>query len=171
MISTRRLAVLVVGAVVIAGAAGAASGPVGSRSNPVPLRKEVRLAEGWVVSVRRTDFDAWPEVRASNSFNDPPRAGRLFVMATVRATYRGKDESSQAGSLTFKAVGRSNVAYATFRDACGVIPVALDDTDDVFRGGTVAGNVCWSVRKSDVGTLLMYVDQLFTRDVFFRLRQ
>ena len=98
-------------------------------------------------------------VIAESQFNDPPKAGRQFLIARVRASYRGpKGSDTFDGGFRLRAVGRSNVSYTSFEDSCGVTPDedALDK--EVFRGGTVEGNVCWSVKRSDVGSLVAYDD-------------
>jgi len=47
-------------------------------------------------------------------------------------------------------------------------------TSDVFPGGTVSGNLCWSVQSEDVASLVMYIEPLASFDeserVFFALR-
>ena len=56
--------------------------------------------------------------------------------------------------------------------SCGVIPDAIDDTGETFPGGSIEGNVCWSVRTEDVGSLVMIAEESFTMDeerVFFSL--
>jgi hypothetical protein len=125
-----------------------------------------RLPDGWVVKVATVDRNAWPEVRAENQFNDPPKAGHTFVMARLVATYRGSKARDLIFESDFEAVGKSNVAYQTFDDSCGVVPNELP-SKRVFQGGTVAGNVCWSVKRTDVATLLMYWEDFITERAFF----
>ena len=60
--------------------------------------------------------------------------------------------------LTFKAVGPSAVVMTTFDPSCGVIPDGLDTLAEVFEGGVVEGNVCWSARPSDVDDLTMLIE-------------
>jgi hypothetical protein len=146
--------------------------PMGSRANPYPLGGPVRLRapllQGWVIKVAKSWPSAWPLIRAVNQFNDPPRAGMTFFMVRLVATYEGSgSDSFFDGALN--AVGRSNVSYSTFDPGCGALPNTLT-TNDVFKGGTISGNICWSVKKSDVSSLEMYFDAFLSRKVFFALR-
>jgi hypothetical protein len=145
----------------------------GTRSNPWRAGTAVKLSDGWTVRVLSATPNANRAVMAENQFNDPPAAGRQFFMVRIRATYRGAKESdTYDGGFRLRAVGRANVGYTSFEDSCGVIPGedALDA--DVFRGGSVVGTVCWSVRRSDAASLVMYDDGGFlsSNRVFFRVR-
>ncbi|MCY4085962.1 MAG: hypothetical protein OXG37_03525 [Actinomycetia bacterium] len=106
---------------------------------------------------------------AENQFNDPPEAGRQFFIANITATYTGPGSDS-FWDARLEAVGPSAVAYTSFRDSCGVIP---DDFDlsTVFTGGTVTGNICWSVRATDAASLVMFDDDAFDEQnrVWFKL--
>ena len=148
-----------------------AAGPRGSRDNPIPLGQSARLPDGWVVKVTSPNPNAWRLIQAENQFNDPPKAGRTFFMVRLVGTYRGSKARDILFESDFEAVGRSSVAYQTFDDSCGVIPNELP-SKKVFQGGTVAGNACWSVKKSDVGSLLMYWEDFITeKAIFWRLRR
>ena len=163
-----RIALLAAGAVLLVTASAAASGAPGSRGHPYPRGTAVQLDNHWVVRVVRSVPYAWPLVRSENEFNTPPRRGTTFFMTRLVATYRGRGRDSfDDGS--FKAVGRSNVSATTFDPGCGVIPNEMT-TRDVFRGGTIRGNICWQVRKTDVPSLKMYYDSWFGSPKFFALR-
>ena len=66
----------------------------------------------------------------------------------------------------FDAIGRSNVTYTTFGHSCGVIPNELP-SKSVSRGGSIGGNICWSVRKTGVPSLHMHWEPLFNDRVIF----
>ncbi len=51
-----------------------------------------------------------------------------------------------------------------FEDTCGVIPDEFDAFNEVFSGGTITGNVCWSVRSTDVQSLVLILDEGFGFD-------
>jgi hypothetical protein len=103
---------------------------------------------------------------AANQFNNPPAAGHQFFIATVRATYTGAASERFGGSYTLRAVGASAVAYSTFTDSCGVIPDPIPDSE-LFTGGAIQGNVCWSIASPDAASLLMFHDTLFADDKLF----
>lgn len=41
---------------------------------------------------------------------------------------------------------------------CGVIPTPFDDFKEVFTGGTLTGNICFTVTSATIKSLVMYVD-------------
>ncbi|MFN0154169.1 MAG: hypothetical protein ACKVUT_07295 [Gaiella sp.] len=124
-----------------------------------------------MVKVAAVDPAAWPKIRAENQFNEPPEAGRTFFMVRLVATYRGSKARDQLSDADFEAVGRSNVAYQSFEDSCGVLPNEFP-TKNVFQGGTISGNTCWAVKKSDVSSLQMYWEEIFgDKAIFWKLRR
>ena len=117
--------------------------------------------------------DATQQVLDANEFNDPPAPGDQFFMVSITATYTGSG-SADAGDVIdeLDAVGASNVSYTQgLENNCGVLP----DPDfllaysgvNVFTGGSVTGNICWSVQSSDAASLEMYNNQ--TPPVWFAL--
>jgi hypothetical protein len=140
----------------------------GSRSKPLALG-ESYTRDGWRVSLVSSIPDATALVLAENQFNDPPEAGRQFYITRVRATRTAAATDRFDAGFRLRAVGASNVGYTTFQDNCGVIPGAFPDSTDVFSGGTVEGNICVSVRSSDVASLLFYDDGLASEpDLFLK---
>lgn len=141
------------------------SAPLGlSRQSPAPIGTAIRLG-GWQLVVNSVMQDATAAVIAENRFNDPPEPGRQFFIANLTATYVGDDESSSLfAEISLSAVGPSNVQYQDFQDSCGVIPNEIDTFKDVFQGGSITGNICWSVRTTDALALLMYGEESFSLD-------
>ena len=137
-------------------------GPVGSRGNPYPIGETVTVGD-WELSVTGVVEDATDVVMAENQFNDPPAEGRQFTMVGIEATYTGSDSDSLAFSTSFSTVGPLAVAYSG-DDTCGVVPDGLDTFADVFNGGTITGNLCWSVKSEEVDGLVMYVTESLSFD-------
>lgn len=146
------------------------SGPrLGSRENPVPRSSQGDLGNEWTLTVIQVISNANSLVQRENMFNDPPKAGNQFFMVRISATYSGPgSESFSRGSL--ELVGASQIAYRNFEQSCGVIPDPLSSRA-VFTGGTLTGNLCWEVVRSDVDTLVMYYNRSFPRlqQTFFAL--
>jgi hypothetical protein len=146
--------------------------PAGTRANPYPVGTPVPLGDGWTARVVGTTPNATSAVLAENMFNDPPAPGFQFFIARIEATFTGKGSDSFDGSYRMRAVGSAALSYSTFQDSCGVIPDPISSAD-VFTGGTIAGNLCWAVRTSDVGSLVMYDDPFLGNSAsqkFFALR-
>ena len=135
----------------------AQSTAVGSTlSNPHPYG--VNFEAGiFDMQITAVDLDAWPEIQARNSANDPPAEGRRYVMWTLAVeNKRGNpDVSEDADEGDFSAVV-SGVRYETFsfEHWCGIIPSELDH--DLFLGGKAEANVCFSLPEDDSNITLMY---------------
>lgn len=141
------------------------------RTSPIPLGQAQLVSDGWTMRTVSFTPDATAAVMAENMFNDPPVAGRQFAIARVEATNSGTGPHSFGGSYRLRAVGASNVSLSTFGDRCGVIPDDISSAQ-VFPGGSIAGNVCWSVPSTDIGDLVMYDASSYSADAwtYFALR-
>lgn len=146
----------------------------GSDLGPLVAVGDSATVGSWAITVVGVTPDATDQVMAENQFNDPPVEGNQFYIATLEATYSGDDSSTFWIDMTLKAIGESNVAYEAFEASCGVIPGDIDDAGETFPGGTITGNICWSVGSEDVASLVMIAEESFTFDetrVFFALAE
>lgn len=146
-------------------------GPIGSRGNPQPMGETVTVGD-WEISVTEVAEDATDVVLAENQFNDPPADGRQFVMIGIEATYIGTESDTLGFSVSINTVGPLAVSY-TGEDTCGVIPGELESFAEVFPGGQISGNLCWSIRTDEVADLVMYLQEALSFDesvVFVGLR-
>ena len=133
-----------------------------SRDNPTSLGATTEVA-GWEITVTATNPDATDEILASDEFIDPPEDGEVFYTIEISATYVGDGENESRSvfeSLNWGAVGDSAVAYDEFNDTCTFfgLPDELDSSAEVFEGGTVSGNICFSVSEDDADSLELYAD-------------
>ncbi|HZQ34663.1 MAG TPA: hypothetical protein VFD32_01940 [Dehalococcoidia bacterium] len=127
----------------------------GTRDNPLPIGTAVDLGDGWQLKVLSVQPNATQAVLARNQFNARPPADHQFFIAQVQATYTGSGSAKFDGGFRLRTVGAGAVSYSTFDDSCGVIPNELPDSE-TFTGGTIAGNLCWDIRSSDAGSLVLY---------------
>jgi len=150
-----------------------ASGPVGTRDNSIPFGEAGEVGDGWVFTVLDVIPNGNDLVFAENQFNELPVEGNQFFIVRAAMTYEGSKESATAFELQYSLVGELNKSYQTFTDSCGVVPEDLGfNSTDVFQGGTIEGNLCWSVPSGEVDSLVLYVSSLFSDDdrVFFSLQ-
>ncbi len=147
--------------------------PLGARQNPAPIGTALE-AGGWVVKVEEVVPDATEQVLAENMFNDPPAEGRQFLMARVTVQYAGDEEPVTliGAPFEFSLFGSRGVEYTRFDDSCGVVPDELDFFKELYKGGAVSGNLCWSVPSDEVGSLLLRVriGAIRTHEMWFALR-
>jgi hypothetical protein len=127
---------------------------VGTRENPIPLGQTARIHPDWEMTVVSVTPDAADLILGEDSFNEPPAEGQQFFLATVRLTYVG-ETSDEFYVSDLNAVGQSAVGYNQFDDYCGSIPDELPSRE-LFTGGTIEGNVCWSVATEDADSLVLY---------------
>ncbi|MCH7669697.1 MAG: hypothetical protein IIC71_10955 [Acidobacteria bacterium] len=137
-----------------------ATGERGSRGNPLALGDTVVVGD-WEISILAFDPDATTIVLAENQFNTPPPSGRTFVTLRVSATYVGQDSDILLAGVDFRGVGDLALSYGP-EDTCGVVPDDLDTISEVFPGGEITGNLCWSVDERDVESLLLYMFESFS---------
>jgi hypothetical protein len=132
-----------------------------TRDQPIPMGVLGQVGD-WTIVVNSVNSAAEGAILGENSFNSPPAPGMQFFMVGITATYNGTESAQPSFSLSFKSVGKSNVAYNTFSPGCGVIPANLGIADEVFSGGTIEGNVCFPVAQEDANSLVMYVEPMFS---------
>jgi hypothetical protein len=118
----------------------------------------------WKVRVIEVIPDATALVLAENQFNDEPEDGKQFFMVTLEAEYTGTASATFWVDMSWSALGPSSVAYSSFEDSCGVTPGNLSDAGEVFPGGVITGNACWSLTAGDAEELLMFLESSFSFD-------
>ena len=129
-----------------------------SLDSPIQLGAVVQVGS-WRLRVSAITPDGTDEVMEEYQFNDPPPEGNQFFIASLEATYTGTESSTFRGDMRLKSVGDSRVAYETYDASCGVIPDDIDDSGETFPGGTITGNVCWSIQSTDAASLVMIVEE------------
>ncbi len=136
-----------------------------SRDDPASLGTAIEVA-GWEITVNSTNPDATDDLLAEEEFIDPPQDGDVFYSINITAKYVGDGENDSQSifqSITWGAVGDSSVAYDVYNDACTFYALAedLDQSAEVFEGGELTGNICFSVLEGDADSLELYAEELF----------
>lgn len=136
----------------------------GTRDNPLDLGTAIQMGD-WTFSITDVNLDATDEVLAENQFNDPPADGRQFVMFNVDATYEGEESGTAWMDFSMAIVGgKGNTFSSGSDDRCGVIPDGLRDHGETFPGGSVSGNVCFSVPADQLDGATIRVEESFSFD-------
>lgn len=120
------------------------SGQGKTRENPYPLGTEIS-GEDWKVVVNSVTFNANDAVAAANQFNDPPAAGKEYILINYTATYIG--DNSNGELALFASVDYVTVDGITI-DAAGSAVVAPDGIDFMkilHKGASVTGNIAYEV--------------------------
>lgn len=137
-------------------AATATAGPrtgLGSQQHPLLIGSDADLGDGWKIEVTGVTPDAWSSFQNYNSNNKGPPNNLQFFMVRLQATYSGSEATPVFAPFRLRVMGPSGT-YDNLDNSCGLIP---DDISlNQFANGVVRGNVCFAVRSSDVGQLLLY---------------
>ena len=98
--------------------------------------------------------DAGRQIAEENQFNDPPKEGNRFYMASVEISYPSGSGSITVSYADFSLIGENRVVYDPFDYDCGVIPNELDG--EVYGGGRIQGNICFEVPEDEGGFILIH---------------
>lgn len=137
-------------------------GPPGTRGNPRSIGDTVTVGD-WDITVTGAIPSATVDVLGEDPLNDEPADGRQYFIVGIEATYNGTSSDLLVVSTSFNTVGSLGVAY-TGADLCGVLPDEIDVFSEVFPGGTLSGNLCWSVKSGEADELLLYVQESVSLD-------
>ena len=129
-----------------------------NRNNPIPLGKSQVTRDGfslWVVDVIE---DATQMVLAASTFQRPPREGHQFFIAKIKVKNNTSESKNFYSVHRLNAVGMSSVEYEQFDTDCyyNSVPDEFDDSREIFEGGELEGNLCFTVKHSDVGNLVLF---------------
>jgi len=125
------------------------------RTNPISAGRTALTDDGLGITVMSVDADAWPEVKAENYYNDPPKAGYRFLMAKVRIQVVDGYFTNpiNVSAYGFGVVGSSAVLAGT----CGSYPLLPDElAATMFHGGVTQGNLCVEVPEDETDLLIYY---------------
>ncbi len=133
--------------------------PVGiSRSNPFPSM-EVATTPNWeiqVLEIKRGD-DAWLDIQAANSYNDPAPDGMEYILIKihVKCLYEDSEEHS-ISSYDFDVTGDKDILYTA--GMASVVEPEPDLDATLFSGGETEGWTSFVVTQGE-GNLILVVDE------------
>jgi len=124
-----------------------------ARTSPGALGTPIELDDDWTVQVNAFDPDVTDEVLAEDTFADPPPDGQAYAAVNVTYTYNGEN-SSGIWAVASGLIGNSNVGS----DDCGFAdpPDEIDNSAELFNGGTVTGNQCFLIDAADADSLVVW---------------
>jgi hypothetical protein len=143
---------------------------VGTKSSPVPLGTKVTLPKQYDFVVNAYTPAADELVKAASEYNDEAPAGSQYVLVTFTVTNNGtEDKRTPAYDLFPKAVSASGKSYEA--SSCNpTLSNPIPYYNDVFKGSTVSGDVCFIVAGGDAAGLTMYfdiIDENFDKTTYY----
>jgi hypothetical protein len=147
---------------------GPRTGP-GSLQQPIPLGAPGTLADGWQLVVTGVTPDAWTGIHAEVPSTIAPASDQRDYMVRVQATFLGQGTGVFSG-MRLALVSGIQTTYDQLHNSCGTVPDMVPP-NLMTSGGSVRGNVCFTVRTSDIDTLTMFDNQSTENDrVYFALK-
>ena len=128
-----------------------------NRSLPMPTGKDIEFGNGAAVTVEGLKQNANQLIQQHDAWTDPPPSGHQFLLVEVTVTNRGDDPIDIYWVDSLALVGESNVSYDQIGDECWTYPDEINTSKTIFPSGSLTGNICFTVKSSDVDSLLMYM--------------
>ena len=135
-----------------------------SRSNPAPKGPGGVLdtSDGFQITVANTIYGMTELVVVTNLGIQPP-AGHEYVLVGIVVTNLASDVG-RFRKHRLQTVGTSDIEY---NQGCGALPSVgasggwvsggeFDSRHTIYKGDALAGYVCFRVKSSDIGSLVMY---------------
>jgi hypothetical protein len=145
------------------------TGP-GSIQQPFPLGALNTLVDGWQLQVTGVTPDAWSGIHSSVPSSIAPAADQRDFMVRVRGVYQGQGTGVFSAMRLALVSDAAQSTYDQLHNGCGVVPDMVPP-NLVTPGGEVRGNVCFTVRASDIDSLVLFDNQSLDTDrLYFALR-
>jgi hypothetical protein len=147
---------------------GPRTGP-GSLQQPLPQGATGMLVDGWQLVITGVTPDAFKGIKTDVPSATSPASDQRDFMVRAQATYQGPGTGVFSGAR-LALMSAAGTTYDQIYNSCGVIPAPLPPIV-ITAGNTVRGNVCFTVRASDSGTLVLFDNQVSDADrVYFTLQ-
>lgn len=123
-------------------------------SMELPWRPGQRFAlDDWSVVFGVTDMDAWPELMARNTEEDPPPPGWSWISVPMQFTRTASDSGAPWLDLSLGLVGGDGVVYSSFATVNGKeysCYLADDwlDAPELYTGGVATASDCMLVPQA-----------------------
>lgn len=144
------------------------SGP-GARQQPFPPGAQGMLADGWQLVVTDVTPDAYTAIHAAVPSAIAPTADQRDFVVRIQATYLGQG-TGVFSAMRLVLLSGSGTTYDQLHNGCGVLPDIVPP-NLVTAGGSVRGNICFSVRPAEIDSLVMVDNQTADNDrVYFSLK-
>ena len=140
-----------------------------NRSQPMPISKPLELDNGLSISIETVTENANQIIKRHDAWTEPPSSGHQFMLVELKASNVGDEPIDLYPVTGLSLVGESNVSYDQgFSNECWTFPNEIDTSRTLFSNGSLSGNICFTVKSSDVDSLVMYYEtiSLFGDDEF-----
>ena len=143
-----------------------------SIDNPAPRGESLRFYDGLTVAVVDVIEDATKIVlEHEQMLNASPPVGYQYLLVTIEVNNVDRTPADMLFLSTLSLVGSSGISYlqGIAGGDCWTYPNELDTLKTIFPGGSIMGNLCFSVPSSEVGTLIMFVQNFYGQFLYWAL--
>jgi hypothetical protein len=137
----------------------------GTRQQPFPLGAPGTLADGWQLVVTGVTPDAWSGIHSSIASSIAPAPDQRDYMLRVQATFVGQG-TGVFSAMRLALVSGVQTTYDQLHNNCGIVPDMVPP-NLLTSGGSLRGNVCFTVRVSDIDSLVLFDNQAADQDKLY----
>jgi hypothetical protein len=142
----------------------------GSLQQPYPIGAPGMLADGWQLLVTGVTPDAWTGIHDEIPSSIAPASDQRDFVVRVQATFLGQGTGVFSGTRLALRSGGVQTTYDQLSNNCGIVPDTVPP-NLVTTGGVTRGNVCFTVRASDINSLVLFDNQGIEGDhTYFALK-
>lgn len=131
-----------------------------SRSQPMPKGKPIEFTDGAAIIVEGVTENAIQIIKRHDAWTEPPPSGHQFLLVNIEVSNQSDEPIGIYMVNELSLVGKSNVSYEQIWDDCWTFPDEFDANKTIFPGGSLSGNICFTVKSSDIHSLVMYYETL-----------
>ena len=140
-----------------------------SRNNPFPIGFNAEFTDGTTISVEGVTENANQIVKRHDAWTDPPPSGHQFYIVNLKIVNNGNKPIDAYIARHLSLVGKSNVSAEQYSD-CWTFPNEIESSKTIFPDGSLTGNICFTVKSSDVDSLVMYLETSNGQIVYWTLK-
>ena len=128
-----------------------------SRNQPMPKGKPIEFTDGTAIIIESVTDNANQTIKRHDGLTKPPPSGHQFLLVKIKVSNQGDEPIDIYMVNELSLVGKSNVSYGQGLE-CWTFPNEIDTSRTLFPDGSLSGNICFTVKSSDVDSLVMYYD-------------
>jgi len=149
-----------------------------SRDNSLPLGQPGTTQDDLMVSVVEVQKDAHDivvQANESKSYYQGPPAGHLYILVRIKVKNLSSNPRKFEKWDRMSVVGPSNLEFRQCHTPWGAgyypheVPEEYDDDQLMFHDGELEGNLCFTVKSSDLDSLVTF-DKSESNWLFFALQ-
>ena len=137
-----------------------------SRDNPIPLGESGTTYDDFMVSVveaQKNAHDIVVQANENKHYYEEPRTGHVYIMVRIKVQNLSSEPQKFDKWYRLCVVGPSQLEFPQCHTPAGIayfpyeVPEEYDDDRLMFQDGELEGNLCFTVKSSDLNSLVMFV--------------